>query len=156
MTPQETEPDLPVNAQEFPAEAWVDSGLPWGQELWLQQMCEEQSLAYVFLEEVAISSTMEQLSRAPTNQRTIIPKKFSRYCESSRAHSKLPAWVSSKRTENLQGNRLLEGTTKPCVTQTQEKGTVTPQETEPDLPVSVWESPAELWVNSGLLQGWGH
>ena len=34
---------------------------------------------------------------------------------------------------------------------TQEKGAVTPQETEPDLPVSVWESPAEAWVNSGLL-----
>ena len=30
---------------------------------------------------------------------------------------------------------------------TQEKGAVTPQETEPDLPVSVWESPAEAWVN---------
>ena len=28
---------------------------------------------------------------------------------------------------------------------------MTPQETEPDMPVSVWESPAELWVNSGLL-----
>ena len=27
MTPQETEPDLPVSVQESPAEAWVDSGL---------------------------------------------------------------------------------------------------------------------------------
>ena len=26
---------------------------------------------------------------------------------------------------------------------------MTPQETEPDLPVSVWESLAEAWVNSG-------
>ena len=31
---------------------------------------------------------------------------------------------------------------------TQEKGAVTPQETEP---VSVQQSPAEAWVNSGLL-----
>ena len=38
----------------------------------------------------------------------------------------------------------------------QEKGPVTPQETDPDLPVSVQESPAEVWVGSGLLQGWGH
>ena len=30
------------------------------------------------------------------------------------------------------------------------------QETEPDLPVSVQESMAEMWVGSGLLQGWGH
>ena len=41
-------------------------------------------------------------------------------------------------------------------TRTQEKGAVTPQETEPDLPVSVWESPAEVWVNSELQWGQGH
>ena len=32
----------------------------------------------------------------------------------------------------------------------QEKGAVTPQETEPNMPVSVQESPAEAWVDSGL------
>ena len=26
----------------------------------------------------------------------------------------------------------------------------------PDLPVSVQESPAEVWIDSGLLQGWRH
>ena len=41
-------------------------------------------------------------------------------------------------------------------TRSQEKGTVSLQETEPDLPVSVQESLAEAWVNSGLLQGQGH
>ena len=41
-------------------------------------------------------------------------------------------------------------------TRTQEKGAVTPQETDPDLPVSVQESPAEAWVGGGLLQSWGH
>ena len=39
---------------------------------------------------------------------------------------------------------------------TQEKGAVTPQETDPDFPVSIQESPAEAWVNGGLLQDWGH
>ena len=39
---------------------------------------------------------------------------------------------------------------------TQEKGAVTPQETDPDFPMSVQESPVETWVNSGLLQGQGH
>ena len=39
-------------------------------------------------------------------------------------------------------------------TRTQEKGAVTPQETDPDFPVSVQESPVEVWVSSGLLQGW--
>ena len=33
---------------------------------------------------------------------------------------------------------------------------MTLQETDPDLPVSVQETPAEAWVNSGLLQGQGH
>ena len=41
-------------------------------------------------------------------------------------------------------------------TRTQEKGTVIPQETDPDLPGSVQESPADVWVGGGLLQGWGH
>ena len=41
-------------------------------------------------------------------------------------------------------------------TRAQEKGEVTPQETDPDLPGSVQESPAEAWVGGGLLQGWGH
>ena len=36
-------------------------------------------------------------------------------------------------------------------TRTQGKGRVSPQETEPDLPVSVQVSPAEGWVDSGLL-----
>ena len=40
-------------------------------------------------------------------------------------------------------------------TRTQEKGAVTSQETDPDLPVSVQESLAEAWVDSGLLQSRG-
>ena len=41
-------------------------------------------------------------------------------------------------------------------TRNQEKGAVTPQETDLGLPVSVQESPVETWVGNGLLQGWGH
>ena len=33
---------------------------------------------------------------------------------------------------------------------------MTPQETDPDLPVSVWESLADVWVHGGLLWGQGH
>ena len=32
---------------------------------------------------------------------------------------------------------------------------MTPQETDPDLPRTVQESPAEAWVGGGLLQSWG-
>ena len=33
---------------------------------------------------------------------------------------------------------------------------MSPQETEPDLLVSIQECAAEVWVNSGLLWGQGH
>ena len=38
---------------------------------------------------------------------------------------------------------------------TQEKGAATPQETDLDLPLSVWESLVEALVGGGLLQGQG-
>ena len=40
-------------------------------------------------------------------------------------------------------------------TRTQSRGAVTPQETDPDLPVHVQESLADVWVGNGLLQGGG-
>ena len=46
-------------------------------------------------------------------------------------------------------------TPRTLCTRTQEKGAVTPQETDPDLSMSVQEPPVEAWVGSGLLQGWG-
>ena len=45
--------------------------------------------------------------------------------------------------------------TEPSAHQTQEKGALTLQETDIDLPRSVQESLAEAWVSGGLLQGWG-
>jgi len=54
------------------------------------------------------------------------------------------------------GNRLLGHKQNFVCTRIQKKGAVTPQETDPDLPVSVQESAAEGCVGSGLLQGWGH
>ena len=43
--------------------------------------------------------------------------------------------------------------TKLVCTRTQEKGAVTPKETDPDFPVSVQDSLVENWVSGGLLQG---
>ena len=55
-----------------------------------------------------------------------------------------------------QGKQALGGHKQNLVhTSTQKKGAVTPPETEPDLPTSVQESLAEVWVGSGLLQAWG-
>ena len=50
-----------------------------------------------------VSPTVKLLSRRPTNQRTIIPKKFSHCCESSRPHTDFPTWGSGKGTESPRG-----------------------------------------------------
>ena len=52
------------------------------------------------------------------------------------------------------GKQTWRAQTKPCVHQ--EKGTVTPQETDSDFPMSVQPSWTEVWVSGGLLQGQGH
>ena len=41
-------------------------------------------------------------------------------------------------------------------TRTQKKREVTPQETDPDMLVSVQESPVDAWVSGGLLEGQRH
>ena len=63
----------------------------------------------------------------------------------------------TKLTQDWGNRQTLGGHKQNLVqTRTQKKGTVTPQETDPDLPVSVLKSLAEAWVSSGLLQGQGH
>ena len=54
------------------------------------------------------------------------------------------------------GNRLLEDTQSLVCARIQEKGAVTPQVTDPDLPMIVHESPAKPWVSGGLLYHWGY
>ena len=61
------------------------------------------------------------------------------------------------------GNRLLEGTKKPCVHQDPEERSSDPTRDRPRLArlsvrvrLSVQESMPEVWVGSGLLQGHRH
>ena len=49
----------------------------------------------------------------------------------------------------------MEGPNRTLCTSTQDKGALTLQEIDPDLSVSVQESPAEAWFSGGLLQGVG-
>ena len=49
-------------------------------------------------------------------------------------------------------NRTWGAQTKPVCTRTQEKEAMAAEETDPDLPMSVQESPEDAWVGSGLLQ----
>ena len=99
-----------------PAETQLSNDLLQGQGLWLQQTWETLRVAKVLLEMVAISTTVELLSRRPINWRTITPKKFSHCFKSCRAYKRFPNLGIWQRIENLQGNRLLEGTNKTLCT----------------------------------------
>ena len=59
----------------------------------------------------------------------------------------------ASRTYTGLGKRLVVGTNRMLSTKTQEKGAVTPQETDPDMPVSVQESPSGGMGGGSLLQG---
>ena len=76
-TKQKTEPDLPLSVWVSSGEAQFSNYLMRGQGLWLQQVWWMHSM----------SATIELLSRQQTNWRTTIPKKFSDFCENSRAHT---------------------------------------------------------------------
>ena len=60
------------------------------------------------------------------------------------------------RTSTGFGEQILEGHKQNSVLTRIHEKEVSPQETESDLPVSVQESPVEVWVDSGLLQGQEH
>ena len=61
------------------------------------------------------------------------------------------------KTSTVLGKQTLGGHKQNFVhTRTQEKGAVTPQETDPDLPMSAQGFLVEVWVGGGLLQGQGH
>ena len=61
------------------------------------------------------------------------------------------------RTNTRLGKQILGGHKQNLVcTRTQKKEAVTPEETGPDLPVTVQESRVEACAAGGLLQGQGH
>ena len=88
--------------------------------------------------------------------------------------TEFPTWGSGKGTEKLKVLTLeasgiwlqnlhrtgetdsWRAQTKFVCTRTQVRGAVTPQKTDPNLPVSVQESLVEAGVSSGLLQGRGY
>ena len=98
----------------------------------------------------------------PTNWSTILPKKSSLCCEGSEPHARFPSLGSRQRDWVSPGNLILKASKSDyrtstglwetdfilgghkqnlSHTKTQRKGTVTPQETEPKLPVSVGGPP---------------
>ena len=90
MTPQGTDPGLPVSVQESLAEAWVGGDLLQGQGFWLKQTWEMQH----------VRTTTEAQSRQPANWRTIIPKNSSTVVKVLGTTTDFPTWGSGKGTEN--------------------------------------------------------
>ena len=78
-----------------------------------------------------------------------IPPKIGHAQAQRRSPNKMVGGVKSCLESNPIPTRdAQKAQTKPCVHQD-------PQETEPDLPLSVWVSPTEEQVSSGLPWGWG-
>ena len=73
------------------------------------------------------------------------------WCKSPWRRSAFTHLRAARTYTELGKQTLGEHKQSPC-SRTQEKGAVTPQETDPDLPVSVQESLEEAWAGSGLLQ----
>ena len=98
--------------------------------------------------EVWISSGLPQGQRAWVQQSGYCISPFGGGCNYS--HIRNPRTYTGLGKQTLGRHRQ-----KLVCPRTQEKGTVTPQATDPDLPVSVQESPAEARVGCGLLQDMG-
>ena len=108
------------------------------------------------MEEVTIRATVEPPSRQTTHKlENTYTKKVLPHCKSFRAHNRFLNLEIQQKDLEPPGKQTL-GRHNKTHTRTQEKGAVTPQETEPDLPVSVMESPVEVGVDSGLLRGQWH
>ena len=77
---------------------------------------------------------------------------------SHRVH-KTDLYISVLKPNLIPARDSWKAQTNPCVHQNPEKELWPPQETDSELPVSVWGSPVEAWVNSGLLwrqRHWNH
>ena len=172
--PKETEPDLRLSVWVSPVEVQAISGLPQGQRLCVQQTCLTQLVPYALLEEVTIKPPQSYWADDPQTTELLYQINSHTVKKVLGPTADFPTWGSGKWTESPQviwlwrpvgfdyrtytglGKQTLGGLKQNLVhTGTQQKGAVTPQETDPDLPVSVQESPVEVWVSSGLVQGWG-
>lgn len=148
-------------------EAQISTGLPQGQELWLQQSREVQCGTKVFLEEVPISPTIAPPKRQSPNWKKKLYQRSSHMLEKFYCLQQIPIQGSCKglitpREFDFESvgfdygistglEKSLGGHKQNLVpTRNQEKETEIPQETEPDLAVVCQESLAAAWVNSGL------
>ena len=137
------------------------------------ELCIQMAISFLFSFAFSFSSFLSYLLRPP--QMTILPFCISFSCGWSWSQNRFPNLGIWQRDWESPGNLTLEavgfdyrtytGLEKQTLgghkqnlvrTRTQEKGAVTPQETDPDFPVSVQASLAEAWVGSSLLQGQGH
>ena len=131
---------------------------------------------YALPEEVTISPTGQPPARWLTNWRTIIPKKSSHCCGSSRPHNRFPNLGIRQRDWEPPREFYFEGqwdlitelpqdweTETPgghkqnlVCTRTQEKAALTPQETWARLASECSGVSGEAWTGSGPLQRQGH
>ena len=170
--PQETEPDLPMSVWVSPPEAWwavachgdrgTSSSGPGRHGMWPKSSWRRSLLAPPqsrWVDNPQIGEKLKQRSSC-TLVKVLSPARDFSTRRSGKGAGNLTLMVSriwlqnfyrTGETETLGGHRKSF-----LHTRTQEKRAGTPQVTEPDVPMSVWESAAEAWVDSGLLLSQGH
>ena len=151
----------------FLAEAQVRSGLPRSRRLWLQQTWTAQSVAQTHMQEGTTGPARARgraahrleddgvrealaLPQSPGPQQAPHPGDQATGWTAPRESDFDSPWQLITELPQDWGPDSWRAQTKPCAHKDPEKGAVTPQETEPDLPVSVQESPTEAWVDNGL------
>lgn len=173
LCPQHPDPDICTKAVSTSCQWWTKQWAAMETETLATASWEAWHLAEVLLKEVAVSSTTElwavdsrigeQLYQRSSHPAVKVP------CPTT----DFPTQGSSKWTEYLQriwswrsegfhyrnstglGKQSLGGHRQNCPSRL-EKGAVTSEDTEPNLPMSAWASPVEAWVDSGLPRGQGH
>ena len=163
-TPQETEPDLPLSVEY----SYGGTGRPW-------PATGTGALGAAYLGGMACEPPHRATEQTTHKLEDNYTKKFLHCCKSSRAHNRFPNPGIRQRDWELSGNLTFKANgiwlqnfhrtgetdswrarTKACAYQDLGERRSDPLETEPDLPVSVQECLAKMWVNSGLLWGQGH
>ena len=151
----------------FLAEAQVCSGLPRSRRLWLQQTWTAQRVAQIHMQEGTTGPARARgraahrleddgvrealaLPQSPGPQQAPHPGDQATGWTAPRESDFDSQWHLITELPQDWGTDSWRAQTKPCAHKDPEKGVVTPQETEPDLPVSVQESPTEAWVDNGL------
>ena len=163
--PTETEPDLPLIVWVSPVEARVSSGLMQEQGLWLQQTCPRSMWHKPSWRRSPLAPSYSHWADNPQTAKQLYQRNSHTVKKVLGHTTDFPTGDLAKRLRTLSefeleaswiwlqtstglGKQTLGGHKQNLLcTKSQEKGAVSPWETDSDFPVSFQESLVEAWVD---------